>query len=115
MKRAAIMPNLPNIGFISTLSKGYETLTNDLIQSWLYELYCNYQIDPECIFVSPKGRCDIRRAMESLSTRVFFGVTEHVVDDVVSRYPNYVTGTMLHVVVLPMLPENMLLLGNLVI
>ncbi len=112
MDRSIVMPNLPGAGFISTLSRAYKDLTDTFLQQWFYDLYLAHQLDPPYLFVSPKGRIDLRRAMESLQARRYLGATGQTIDDLTSRYPNQVTGTMLYVVVLPTLPETLLLVGN---
>lgn len=102
----------PKVALLPVLGRDYKELTDDLLQQWFYDLYRDYQFDPEYLFVSPKGRHDIRRAMESLLSHRFFGMTGQTVDDLTSHYPNRLTGTMLHVVVLPTLPDHTLLVGD---
>ena len=118
MDKQIIMPTVPEMGMISFLSKEYDVLTDELIQRWLFQLYNDHLIDPEYLFVSNQGRQDIRKVLQGAPYSYRWqhaGEEWTVVDDLISRYPNHSTGTALHVVVLPTLPEHTLLVGNLVL
>lgn len=115
MQKQIIMPTPLNPELISLLSRPYEVLTDEFIQRWLYQLYCDHLIDPEYLFTNQKGRRDLRTVIESMQGYWRFWATGLAVDDILSRYINQSTGTVMHIVVLPTLPDNLLLVGNLVI
>jgi hypothetical protein len=113
MKEVIMPSNLLHQALISCLQYEYDVLTDEEIQRVLYKLYCDYRIGPEYLFVSQKGRHELRLIMENEPSFYLFANTGRTVDDLVSQYCNKSTGTMMHVVVLPMLPENTLLFGML--
>lgn len=113
MRKQIIMPTPLNPELLSLLSRPYEDLTDEFIQRWLYQLYFDHRIDPEYLFTNQKGRHDLRKIIESLQWCGPFG--GRAVDDILSRYLNQSTGTLMHIVTLPTLSDNLLLVGNLVL
>ena len=110
MNKQIIMPNIPGMGLISLLSKPYDELTDEFIQRWLYQLYNDHLIDPEYLFVNEKGKREVHRIMESMQ-----GYRRPANNDLVSRYVNQTTGTPMYIVTLLTSPDNLLLVGNLVL
>ena len=113
MSKHIIMPNLPNMAWYSLLSQKYEVLTDEFIQRWLMQLYNDYLIDPEYLFVSKQGEQDVRLAVAAMPVMSYFVDVKKALDTAVVRYANYTTGRLSDVVTLPTLPENTLCLGNL--
>lgn len=116
-EKTVIMPMHLNPGMISVLSKHYEpdALSNELIQRWFYQMYTDHLIDPEYLFVSEKGRTELQHILARSHATCFRILDIYAIDALWNRYPNQWTGTILHVVTLPTLPDDTLLVGNLVL
>src|SRR5450755_45074 len=104
---------VPSAGLIPFLRKNYEMLSDDLLQEWFYELFLQHMIDPSYLFVSLKTQDALFRIMreEPYSTALRYLPFQE--GPLSSRYLNRVTGRLLHVVVLPTLPDAAFFLGDL--
>ena len=114
MQEQVVMPTKLNPGMISVLRFKYTEFTDEFIQRILTRLYCDDLINPEYLFVGVKGRGDIERTQRDLFQRNFPSVGQSI-ELLLDQYPNITTGKMMYVVELPTLPDNMFLLGNLIL
>jgi hypothetical protein len=106
--------SLPGVGIIAVIGRQYETLTDEFIQQWLYDLYRDYLVTPDYLLVSQEVRHELHRIVMS-DLHMYSWVTRNAQDDrgeVAERYPNRITGKSLTMVVFPGLPEKTLFLAS---
>ena len=102
---------------ITVISKRYETLTDEFIQQWLYDLVRDYQVEPEYLLVSHEGQRALRRLVAE-DIRLYHWAVDYMDVDQrdkaerAERYPNKITGNALTIVVFPGLPEKTLCLAS---
>lgn len=86
-------------------------LTMEPIDALLYRLYCEYLVNPDYLFVSEEGKKQL--SAQRANFRHLYPLNVSFYFREIELYPNQYTGKRLHVVVLPTLPDDTFLVGNL--
>jgi len=102
--------SLPGAGMIAMVSKRYNTITDEFIQQWLYDLYEKYMVQPEYLLVSQATSDEIHyMLMEEMYSHGYIRIyADNEQGEREERYPNKITYQPLRIVVFPGLPEKTL-------
>lgn len=112
MSHNPITFSLPGVDVITTVSKRYDTLTDEFIQQWLLELMLQWNVVPDYLLVNAQTRDELHRLVMNDLYMYSYVAMQVQGDGQTERYFNRVTGTPLTIVVFPGLPEKTLYLAS---